>query len=228
MIEVDQFHATIKVLDHGGATFHPIATVVISRSVYLTNRGRVDVPAQDTVNFIVLRIADDGLLKFPDKADHIFDLGFDIGTQGPVSKTGEAADEIDDSIAAHQQDIADVANMREPAHVLHNSIEFVSVHDKQSAAVRRFVNGVFLKRHARIMPVEGGEEFVVVADNVDDFGSLPAFAQEFLNDIVVFLRPVDASTQGPDIDQVAHKLEGVEFHILQEIQQHAGFASTRA
>ena len=118
--------------------------------------------------------------------------------------------------------------MSEPAHVLHNGIEFVSVHDEQSAAVRRFVNGVFLKRHARIMPVEGGEEFVVIADDVDDFRSLSAFAQKFLNDVVVLLRPVNATAKGPNVDEVADKVEGVKLHILQKIEEDAGFASTRA
>ena len=68
----------------------------------------------------------------------------------------------------------------------------------------------------------------MVADDVDDFRSLPAFAQEFLNDIVVFLRPVDAPAQGPDVDEVANEVERVELHILEKIQKDAGFASARA
>jgi hypothetical protein len=104
----------------------------------------------------------------------------------------------------------------------------MAVHNEQPAAIRRFVNGIFLERDARVMPVKGGEEFVVVADDVDDFRSLPAFAQEFLDDIVVFLRPVDATAQSPNIDQVAHKVKGVELHILEKIQEDAGFASARA
>jgi len=68
----------------------------------------------------------------------------------------------------------------------------------------------------------------VVADDVDDFRSLPAFAQKFLDHIVVFLRPVDASAQGPDVDEVANKVEGVELHILQKIEEDASLASARA
>ena len=185
-------------------------------------------PAEDTVHLVILRVADDRLLKFPDKADDIFDLGLHIGAQGPVSETSEAADKVDDPIAPHEQDIADVPQMREPAHVLDNGVEFMAVHNEQSAAIRCFVNGIFLERDARVMPVESGEEFIVVADDVDDFRSLPAFAQEFLNDIVVFLRPVDASAQGPDVDEVADKVERVELHILEKIQEDAGFASARA
>ena len=90
------------------------------------------------------------------------------------------------------------------------------------------MNGIFLERDARVMPVESGEEFIVVADDVDDFRSPPAFAQEFLNDIVVFLRPVDAPAQGPNVDEIADKVEGVELHILEKFEEDAGLASARA
>ena len=112
--------------------------------------------AENTIHLVILRVADDRLLKFSDKADDIFDLSLHIGTQGPVSETGEAADEINDPIAPHKQDIPDVSQMREPAHVLDNGVEFMAVHNEQSAAIRCFVNGIFLERDARVMPVEGG------------------------------------------------------------------------
>ena len=68
----------------------------------------------------------------------------------------------------------------------------------------------------------------MVADDVDDLGAFPAFAQKLLDNIVVFLRPVDASTQSPDVDEVANKVEGVELNILEKFQKDAGLASARA
>lgn len=68
----------------------------------------------------------------------------------------------------------------------------------------------------------------MIADDVDDFGALPAFAQKLLNDIVVFLRPVDTTAQGPDINEIADKVKGVELHILKKIQEDARLASTSA
>ena len=110
--------------------------------------------AEDALHIVVLGVAHDGLLEFPNKADDIFDLGFHISAERPVAEAGEAADEINDPIAPHEQDIADVSQMREPAHVLDNRVEFVPVHDEQATAVRRFVDGIFLKRHARVVSVE--------------------------------------------------------------------------
>jgi hypothetical protein len=90
------------------------------------------------------------------------------------------------------------------------------------------MNSIFLERHARVVSVKGGEKFIVVADDVDDFRSLPTFAQKFLNDIVVFLRPVDAPAQCPDVDEIADKVESVELDILEKFEEDAGFASSRA
>ena len=225
---MEKLDASIEVLDHRRAAFDPIAAVVVGGAVDFADRSRVDVAAEDTIHLVILRIPDDGLLEFPDEADDIFDLGLHIGTQRPVPKTGEAADQIDDPIAPHKQDITNVPQMRKPAHILHDGVELMAVHDEQSAAVRCFMNSIFLERHARVVSVKGGEEFIVVADDVDDFRSLPAFAQKFLNDIVVFLRPVDASAQGPDVDEITDKVESVELHILEKFEEDAGFASARA
>jgi hypothetical protein len=68
----------------------------------------------------------------------------------------------------------------------------------------------------------------VIADDVDDFGALPAFAQKLLNDIVVFLRPVDTTAQGPDINEITDKVEGLKFGILEKIQEDARLASAGA
>lgn len=68
----------------------------------------------------------------------------------------------------------------------------------------------------------------MVADDVDDFSALPAFAQKLLNDIVVFLWPVDTTAQGPDINEIAHEVEGLKFGILEKIQEDARLASTSA
>ena len=49
-----------------------------------------------------------------------------------------------------------------------------------------------------------------------------------MNDVVVLLRPVNAAAKGPNVDEVADKVEGVKLYILQKIEEDAGFAPTRA
>ena len=66
---------------------------------------------------------------------------------------------------------------------------------------------------------------VVVADDVDDFGALPAFAQKLLNDIVVFLRPVEVLPQAPQIDHVTDEIQSVGVNIAKKIEQRGGVAA---
>jgi hypothetical protein len=113
------------------------------------------------------------------------------------AKAGEVADEINDSIAAHEQDIADVAQVREPAHVLHNGIEFVSVYYEKAAPICGVVYGSRLNRHGAVVSVEAGDKFIVVPRNIDHPGPFSAGSQDFLNYVVVGLRPKDASSQRP-------------------------------
>ena len=225
---MEQLHAAVKVLDHGRAAFDPVATVVICGAVDLANGGRVDVAAKHAIHLEILCIANNGLLEFPNEADHIFHLGLYVGAQRPVPESGEAAHQIHDPVAPHEEDIANVSQVREPSHVLNNHIQFVPVHDEQASSIRCFMNGVFLKRHAGVVSVESREEFIVVADDVNNLRPLPAFTQKFLDDVIMFLWPINATSQGPYIDEVTDKVEGVKLHILQKIEEDAGFAPTRA
>ena len=143
-----------------------------------------------------------------------------------MAQTGEVADQIDDPVAPHEKHIADVAQVREPPHVLNNRVQLVPVHDEQAASIRRFVNGVFLKGHAGIVSVESGKEFIVIADDVNDLRPLPAFAQKFLDDIIMFLRPINTTTQGPYVDEISDEIEGVKLHIPQKCEQGACLASS--
>ncbi len=141
-----------------------------------------------------------------------------------MAETGEVADQIDDPVALHEEDIADVTQVREPPHVLNNRVQFVPVHDEQASSIRRFVNGVFLKGHAGVVSVESREEFIVVADDVNDLRPLSAFAQKFLYDVIMLLRPINTTTQRPYVDEVSNEIEGVEFRIPQKSEQGACLA----
>ena len=143
-----------------------------------------------------------------------------------MAETGEVTDQIDDPVALHEEDIADVTQVREPPHVLNNCVQFVPVHDEQAASIRRFVNGVFLKGHAGVVSVESREEFIVVADDVNDLRPLSTFAQKFLYDVIMLLRPINTTTQGPYVDEVSDEIEGVELHVPQKSEQGAGLASS--
>ena len=223
--KIEEFHPAIEVFDHRGKAFDPISAVVVGDPFDLAHGGGVDVTAEDRIDFVVAGEANHGFLEFSDEADDIFDLRFHIGAEGPVAEPEESAEEIDDAVAAHEQHIADVPEVGQPAEVLDDGIEFVPVDDEDFSAVRRGVDRVLADFDAGVVPVEGGEEFVVVADDVNDLGAFAALAEEFLDHIVVILGPVDSATKSPDIDQIADKVERLKFRIPEKINQGAGFAA---
>ena len=223
--KIQEFHPAIEVFDHRGEAFDPVSAVVVGDPFDLAHGGRVDVTAEDRIDTVVAREPNDGFLKFANEAHDIFDLGFHIGAEGPVAEPEELTEEIDDAVAAHEEDIAYVPEVGQPAEVLDDGIEFMPVDDEDFSAVRRGVDRVLADFDAGVVPVEGGEEFVVVARNVNDLSAFAALAEEFLNHIVVILRPIDSATKSPDINQIADKVERLKFRIPEKIDQGAGIAA---
>ena len=128
-----------------------------------------------------------------------------------------------------QQDlVADVADVRQPAHVLHHGVQFVPVHDEDFPSVPRAVDG---PRHdLDVAEITGKlrDKLVMVSRNVDHPCPFARLAQDFLYDIAVRLRPVAAAAQRPDVDQVADQIEGLELMVAEELEQGFRTASARA
>ena len=93
----------------------------------------------------------------------------------------------------------------------------MAVYNEDAPAVGRGVDGVFLNRDVSINTGEPLDEFIVVTGDVDDLGTFARCAQDFLDDVVVLLRPINSATQLPDIDQTADDVESADLVIAQEI-----------
>ena len=131
-------------------------------------------------------------------------------------------------VGLQQELVAHVADVREPAHVLDHGVEFVAVDDENLAPVPRAVHGARHDFHIAEFAGKLGDEFIVVARNIDQACSFARFAQEFLHHVVVRLRPVTPAAQGPDVDQVADQIERFEFMIAEELDQRLGLGTTCA
>lgn len=220
-----EFHPAIEVFDDRGEAFDPISAVVVGDPFDLAHGRGVDMAAEDGINAVVAGEPNDGFLEFSNEAHDIFDLGFHIGAEGPVAEPEEPTEEIDDAIAAQEQHIAYVPEVGQPAEVLDDGIKFMPMDDEDFSTVRCGVDRVLADFNAGVVPVEGREEFVVVADDVNDLGAFAALAEEFLDHIVVILRPVDSATKSPDINQIADQIERLKFRIPEKIDQGAGIAA---
>jgi len=79
-----------------------------------------------------------------------------------------------------------------------------------------------------VVTAETAEEFVVVPGDIDDAGAFAGFAEEFLDDVVMGLRPVNSAPHLPDIDQVADDVESFEFVGSKEFEKSGGVAGAGA
>ena len=109
-----------------------------------------------------------------------------------------------------------------------HGVELVPVNNEHPASVRQAMNGMLLQDDITIGAIKFGEQIVVIPRDVNDACAFARLAQDFLHDVVVLLRPVNAAAQLPDVDQVAHHIERFEFVLAQEIEQRARVRAARA
>ena len=81
---------------------------------------------------------------------------------------------------------------------------------------------------AETQAVELTREFVVVAGHEDHPRAVPDFAQEFLDDVVMGLRPVETRAHPPAVEDVADEIERVGVVVAQEIEDELRLTAARA
>ena len=82
------------------------------------------------------------------------------------------------------------------------------MHDEQPASVGRLVDKIMMDFDAaEIRPAIIAQSFIVIARDEDDPRALAHFAQEFLYDVIVRLRPGRSAFYAPKIDNVSNKVD---------------------
>ena len=81
------------------------------------------------------------------------------------------------------------------------------------------MNGVLPDVDVSISTKEADHQFVVISRNVNYASALAGFAQDFLDDIVMLLGPINSAAQRPDIDQIAHDIKRFEIVFAQKIEE---------
>ena len=111
----------------------------------------------------------------------------------------------------------------------HDHVEFVAVHDEKAPAVGSLVLGVAHDLDAAEREAdELARELVVIAGDEHHARAAPHFAQQFLDHVVMRLRPVEARPHAPAVDDVADQKIGVGFVVPEEIEHQLGLAAARA
>lgn len=104
----------------------------------------------------------------------------------------------------------------------------MSVNDQDTLPARSYVDGVFPDVDVSISAQETGHKFVVISGDINYTGPLAGLAQDFLDDVVVLLWPINSAAQGPDVDEVSYHIKRLEIILPQKIQQRRCIAAARA
>src|SRR5207237_7607095 len=156
------------------------------------------------------RVMRHGGFKFPNETYCVFHSSLGICTERPIAQTKTAPDKVDERIKREQKLIPKITRKCEPLHsatARHYHVEFVTMNNQDAFACGGHMNCVLLDFNVPIDSTKTGHQFVVVSRDVNYACALACFAQNFLDDVVVLLRPVNSAPQRPDVDQVAHDVQ---------------------
>ena len=116
--------------------------------------------------------------------------------------------------------------MGEPARVPHHYVELVAMDDEEPLAVGRLVDRLVDHLDAAEMAADiVAQEFVMVSRDIGNLGALACLAQQLLDDVVMFLRPVPAVTQLPSVEDVPYEIERVGAMSAKEVEKIKGLAA---
>ena len=166
-MEVYYLYDAVLAFDQRRTAFDPIAAVVISNAAKLPDGGAVDVTTENSVDRKFARVTNDLFLESADEAYRILDPFLSVSAERPVTEAKPAAHEIDRGIEREQKLVANISREREPLHVLHHRVEFVSMNHKHSSPISQTMNRMFLHGDVAIGAVKFAEQLVVVARDIN-------------------------------------------------------------
>ena len=104
--------------------------------------------------------------------------------------------------------------------MLDHAVEQVTMDNPQPLAIGSFVDVVFLdsnlaKIETEIMP----RSFVMIARNIYNASTVAGLAKQFLNYVIMFLRPEKAFLQLPAINDIVYEIEFLATCVFQKMEQ---------
>src|SRR5262249_43180198 len=137
-----------------------------------------------------------------------------------------SADDVEIGVQPDGQVVGLAADKREPAGVADDDVEQVPVNHQGVTSVGSNMDGILDHLDAAEMrAVIIAQKLVVVSGDVDDAGALARLAQQFLQHVIMGLRPVPGRLELPSVDDVADQVDGIGVDIAQEIEQLVGLAA---
>ena len=220
-----QLDLAVVMFHQGRTILDPIAAIIISRIADLSDDRTVDVPAEHSLNMVALGITSNCVFVGADETDRVFHPLLDRFAERPITESNNPADGIYERIESEEKLVADIAEKGEPLDILHHGVELVPMQDEDPASVGRNVKCVFLNRDRAVSAEMTGEKLIMIAWNVNDPRPFAGLAQNLLNHVVMLLRPVNATFERPDVDQITDDVERVELVFLEEGKERRGITT---
>lgn len=140
---INEFHASIVILDDSGEALHPIARVQVSDLADLLVLWGVDMAANDAVAVLVDGEFLEELLIFIDEADGGFHLSFHSLTKGEIFLTTPYAPAVVVAINGQQGVVANGTKRGEPPVIRRDAIEAIAVHNEVAELICGDVDVLF-------------------------------------------------------------------------------------
>jgi len=102
-----------------------------------------------------------------------------------------------------------IAEIGQPTGMLNHIVEQIAMYNPQAFAIGRLMDIILPDRDltqiiAKIMT----GSFIMSARDIDHAGAVTRFSQQFLNDVIMFLWPVEALFQLPAVNNITNQIEG--------------------
>src|SRR5271157_932315 len=103
------------------------------------------------------------------------------------------------------------------------------MHDEETAPLRCHMQGVMMDLDGpKAHPAIAADRFVMIAGDENDSRSLAGFSKKLLQHVVVRLQPEGTALQAPEIDDIAHEIDGVRVVVADKVEERFRLASARA
>ena len=189
----------------------------------------VNVPTDHAVKAAALGLLGHRHFKIADEIHRLFDLELQVSGQRPVFHAQAGAQAVEVAVDAQSQLVHPVTDIGQPFRVLHHPVKMVTVNDPELHPGGRGVRGLVHHVHPpKCMADKMPGKLIVVARHINHAAAFAGPTQEFLNHVVVALRPKPTATQLPTVHNVTHQVQSVTGVVFQKIQQGLGLKAGSA
>lgn len=219
-MEFNEGELAVEIFGQGGAIFNPIAAVHVNYIAEFANFRTMDVPTNHTGHAALAGELDHRVFIIGNVFDCGFGFQFDVRGERPITKAQAAPEAIDPDIHVQDAVVKDGADTVQKAVEMGKAVELMAVNDEVAFAIGCGVDRPFDQPHrAEAHTGKLFQKFVMIPVDKGDAGFLAVFAQQLLDEKVVFFSPIPFAAQLPAIDEITDDVEVLAIGVAEEIEE---------